>query len=181
LTLGTGVGGGLILGGRLWSGIDGCAGEYGHATVEPEGHPCNCGNRGCLEQYASATAIAAQARSRAATAKGLLASLPADAIDARAVAAAALEGDEVALGIYESAGRYLGIAAATAANLLNLEALVISGGVAESFELLEPFIRVELAARAFPLPARRMEVLKGELGDNAGLLGSAAIAMSLTA
>lgn len=163
VTIGTGVGAGLILDGRLWTGIDGAAGEFGHVTVEPEGRPCGCGNRGCLEQYLSATAIAAAGSGCAAP-------------DAAAVAAAALKGDEAALAIFEQAGSYLGIAVAGVLNLLNLEAVVLGGGVARSFALLAPAMRREIAARAFPVPRRRARILCSELGDNAGLLGAAAAA-----
>lgn len=180
LTIGTGVGSGLILDGRIWTGPDGSAGEYGHATVEPEGRLCACGNHGCLEQYSSATAIV-----RAVTAAldrgagGLLAGLPRTVISAQSIAEAARAGDAIASSVFADAGRYLGIAAATAANLLNLEGVIISGGVAASFDLLEGPIRRELLMRAFSLNAERMKVLKGTLGDDAGILGSAALAMGL--
>jgi glucokinase len=164
LTIGTGVGAGLILNGRLWTGIDGAAGEFGHITVEPAGRQCGCGNRGCLEQYSSATAIAAGA-SRTAEPAG-----------AAAVAARALDGDAEAAALFEQAGRYLGIAAAGVVNLLNLEAIILGGGVAASFELLAATMRREIQARAFAIPAARVCVLKGELGDDAGVLGAAASA-----
>jgi glucokinase len=169
LTLGTGVGAGLILDGRLWTGIDGVAGEFGHITVEPNGHPCSCGNRGCLEQYASATAIAASASRRGLRAvRGRL--------DAGAVAALALEGNPEAGAIFVEAGAYLGIAAAGVVNLLNLEAIILGGGVAGSFELVAAAMRREIRARAFAIPGGRVRVVKGELGDDAGVLGAAATA-----
>lgn len=172
LTLGTGVGSGLILDGRLWTGIDGVAGEFGHVTVEPEGFLCACGNRGCLEQYASASAIAARA-ARQADADELRRDGPPTA---GGVALKARAGDAAALEIYRGAGRYLGIAVAGAVNLLNLEAVILGGGVAESFDLLVESMRAEIRSRAFALPGQRVTVLKGELGDDAGLLGSAALA-----
>lgn len=158
LTVGTGVGAGLILDGKLWTGADGAAGEFGHVTVEPEGRPCGCGNRGCLEQYASATALSA------------------GEIDAAAVARRAREGDAEALALFEEAGRYLGIAAAGVVNLLNLEAIVLGGGGSESFDLLEPFIWREIASRSFAIPGARVRLEKGALGDDAGVLGAAAVA-----
>ena len=166
LTLGTGVGAGLILDGRLWTGVDGTAGEFGHITVEPNGRPCGCGNRGCLEQYASATAIAACARRQTPEEGGL----------AAALAARAFSGNDEAAAIFEQAGTYLGIAAAGALNLLNLEAIILGGGVADSFELLAPAMRREILARAFAIPGERVRILKSELGDDAGVLGSAAAA-----
>ncbi|MFZ3207604.1 MAG: ROK family protein [Geobacteraceae bacterium] len=177
LTLGTGLGSGLILEGRLWTGIDGVAGEFGHITAEPDGIPCRCGNRGCLEQYASATAIVSSAvRSLQNPSGGLLGDIPPSELTSEAIANAALAGDELALSLYREAGRYLGIAGASAANLLNLDAMIIGGGMAESFDLLGEIIRTEISSRAFPVNAARIKVLKGKLGDDAGLMGSAALA-----
>ena len=179
LTLGTGVGSGLILNGALWTGIDGVAAEYGHATVEPQGLPCGCGNRGCLEQYASATALV-KAAARALENKpwGALSGQSGE-LTAERIAVAALEGDRLALSLYETAGRYLGIAAATIANLLNIEAIILGGGVAGSFELLAEPMQLEMMSRAFPVPGRRLKIVKGELGDDAGILGAAALAGKL--
>ncbi|MBJ6749344.1 ROK family protein [Geomonas anaerohicana] len=158
LTLGTGVGSGLILDGKLWTGVDGAAGEFGHIPVEPEGRPCGCGSRGCLEQYASAGAIAR------------------DGDDAAAVARRARRGDAVALAVFAEAGRYLGIAAAGVVNLLNLEAVLLCGGVAQSFDLLAPTLRRELVSRTFPVSGGRVHVEQGALGDDAGVLGAAVAA-----
>jgi len=178
LTLGTGVGSGLILNGRLWTGADGIASEYGHATVEPDGRPCPCGNHGCLEQYASAGAIVA-AMQKAVVAGGAqtFAGVPLAAMTAEVVATAALGGDALALAVYAEAGRYLGIAGATVANMLNIEAIILGGGVAASFELLLGPMQHEILARAFAIPASRIKIVKGGLGDDAGLLGSAALAL----
>jgi len=172
VTLGTGVGAGLILDGRLWTGIDGVAAEFGHLTVEPEGRPCGCGNRGCLEQYASASAIAARASSTGIDAAG-------GKLDAAGVAALARAGNPEALAIFDQVGSYLGIAIAGVVNLLNLEAVILGGGVAESLDLFEHSIAAEIRQRAFPIPAERVRVLKGELGDDAGVLGAAATAFAL--
>jgi len=179
-TLGTGVGSGLILDGHLWTGVDGVAAEYGHATVEPEGHPCPCGSRGCLEQYASATAIARMARERIEG--GEATSLKKDAgsfPDSAEVSAAAGNGDPLALACFATAGRYLGIAAASAVNLLNLEAIVIGGGAGQSYALLADHVKDEINQRAFRVPAQRVRLLQGELGDDAGLLGAAAAGWKL--
>jgi len=181
-TLGTGVGSGLVLDGKLWTGIDGVAAEYGHTTVEPEGHQCQCGNHGCLEQYASATAISRIVKEKTREgAKSILSGIPIETLEASDVASAANAGDPLALECFRVAGRYLGIAAASAVNLLNLEAIIIGGGVAASFDLIEPVIRKELELRAFSLPAARVRVLKGELGDNAGIMGAAAAGWKLRA
>jgi len=167
LTIGTGVGAGLILDGRLWTGVDGVAGEFGHITVEPNGLLCGCGNRGCLEQYASATAIAACAAMQAGDLEGM---------GAASVAARALQGDPESAAIFEQAGYYLGIAAAGVLNLLNLEAIILGGGVAQSFELLAGPMRREISVRAFAIPGARVRILQAELGDYAGVMGAAATA-----
>ncbi|UFS70822.1 ROK family protein [Geomonas sp. RF6] len=174
LTLGTGVGSGLILDGRLWTGADGIAAEFGHATVEPLGRRCRCGNVGCLEQYASATAIANTATEMRRFGTDVV-------MTADAVGILAANGNPHAIAVFNEAGRYLGIAAATVANLLNLEALILTGGVAESFDLLVEPMRREMVARAFEIPGARMNIIKGELGDDSGILGATAIAFDLLA
>lgn len=127
-TLGTGVGSDLILDGKLWTGSDGFAAEYGHATVEPHGHLCQCGNQGCLEQYASATAIARMAKDKIREGtKSVLSGIPLEILDAFDVATAANKGDPLALECFSEAGLYLGIAAATAVNMLNPQAIIIGG------------------------------------------------------
>lgn len=177
LTLGTGVGGGLVLDGRLWEGADGAAGEAGHMTVEPEGRLCACGNRGCLEQYASASGIRKSVlQALQAGTRSRLAELPEERISSRRVAEAARQGDEVALAALEQAGRYLGQALAGIVNLLNLEGTVVAGGAAESLDLMRPALERELRQRAFEVPVGRLQVVRAELGDDAGILGAAAIA-----
>jgi glucokinase len=178
LTLGTGVGSGLVLDGKLWTGADGIAAECGHVTVEPDGIRCSCGNRGCLEQYASARAIVAAAvRALAAGARGALDSLSGDSMTAEAIAIAARCGDPLSRSLYHEAGRYLGIAGAAVVNLLNIEAIILAGGMAGSFDLLSGPMREEIGNRAFALPAGRVRIVAGDLGDDAGILGAAALAM----
>ena len=176
-TLGTGVGSGLVLERRLWSGRDGFAAEYGHATVESEGEPCACGNRGCLEQYASATAIVRAARSAlAAGRESSLVRLTGSGLTAEHVAAAAREGDGLAVEVFERVGYYLAVASASAVNLLNIEAIVLGGGVAPSYQLFERELRDGIDRRAFSQMAQGVRLVVSELGDDAGLLGSAALA-----
>lgn len=177
VTLGTGVGGGLVLDGRLWSGIDGVAGEFGHVTVEPDGHPCPCGNRGCLEQYSSATAITRAARRLLEQGGSAISGFAPEGLSTEAIAAAARDGDAATAALFTEAGRHLGIAVASMANLLNLEAVIVGGGVAASLDLLRGAMERELHARAFPVPARRLQIIPAALGDDGGLLGSAALAM----
>lgn len=174
VTLGTGVGGGLILKDRLWIGSDGCAGEFGHVNVEPDGHPCGCGSRGCLEQYASATGIVRMVRSRLKEGRNsTLADSSWDDLTAEAIGQAARLGDALALEILAGAGRKLGLALAGIANLLNLDAIVLCGGVAASLDLIMPSLQTELYARAFERPAQRLQLVAGTLGDFAGILGAA--------
>lgn len=181
-TIGTGIGSGLVLDGRLWSGRDGFAAEYGHATVEPDGLECGCGNHGCLERYASASAIVEAATGELAQGRASsLALIPSAELTAERVAEAACAGDELARMVYSRAGRYLGVAAASAVSLLNLEAIVLGGGVAASFSLLAGALQREITARVFSQMSRGVRVVRGDLGDDAGLLGAAALARSVSA
>ncbi|MFZ1700557.1 MAG: ROK family protein, partial [Pyrinomonadaceae bacterium] len=162
VTLGTGVGGGLIVDGQPFRGIDGTAGEIGHICVEPDGHPCGCGSHGCIEQYASATAII-----RMANELGLKVST------AKAVYDAAKSGDGKALAVFESMGRYLGIILAGLINTLNPEIIVIGGGVAAGMDAFADHIEAEISFRAFREPATRVRIVPTKLSDMAGILGVA--------
>lgn len=177
VTLGTGVGGGLVLNRRLWEGADGAAGEVGHLMVEPEGRLCGCGSRGCLEQYASATGMVKTVQERLAAGQGsVLGRLPEKDLTSRMIAEAARVGDAVALFALETAGRRLGQAFAGIANLLNLDGVVVTGGASESLDLMRPALEQELRSRAFAVPARRLQIRRGEAGEDAGILGAALLA-----
>ncbi|MGZ5437633.1 MAG: ROK family protein [Pyrinomonadaceae bacterium] len=178
LTLGTGVGSGIILNGDLWRGVDGTAGEIGHTSVHPFGRVrCKCGNIGCLEVYASATAIVRMTREALSNhPASQLNSVAAGALTALQVADAAAMGDDLALEIFRKMGTYLGIAAANIVNTLNPEMIVIGGGVSAAFDLFAQTAREEMARRAFPVPAARCRIVKAECGDDAGLLGAAWLA-----
>ncbi len=178
ITIGTGLGSGLILDDRLWTGAGGFAAEFGHVTVEPQGIPCPCGNRGCLERYVSAGALVRCARELLP--QELLARLE-GALDARLVAELARQGEAGALAAFERIGRWLGIALASLVDTLDLEAVIIGGGVAASFDLLLPALADEVSQRCFPQIASDCAIVKSELGDDAGLLGGAALAMAGTA
>jgi len=175
LTLGTGVGSGIILNGDLWRGADGTAGEIGHTSVDPFGGvPCKCGNIGCLEVCASATAIVRMTREALSKhPASQLNSVAAADLTAREVADAAARGDELTIEIFRRMGTYLGIAAATIVNTLNPEMIVIGGGVSAAFDLFASDARAEMLRRAFPVPAARCRIVKAECGDDAGLLGAA--------
>ncbi len=178
LTLGTGVGGAIVLDGELWRGVDGTAGEIGHTSVEPYGGvKCKCGNVGCLEVYASATAIVRMAREGLAQhPSSSLHSIPAAELTSERIYGAAVDGDPLALDVFRKAGAYLGIAMANAINVFNPEMIVIGGGMSAAWDLLVQPAREEVMRRAFPVPARRCQIVRAECGDDAGLLGAAWLA-----
>ncbi len=169
ITIGTGLGSGLILDGRLWSGSGGYAAEFGHVTVEPEGVPCPCGNRGCLEQYVSAGALLRYLHER----KSGTSMAP---VTAEAVGRLAREGDADALYAFDRLGYWLGIALASLSNTLNIQKIIIGGGVAESYDLLLSPLLLNMEQRCFPQIYQGLSIEKACLGDDAGLLGGAALA-----
>lgn len=180
VTLGTGVGGGLILDGRIYRGAGGFAGELGHIPVDEDGPPCGCGRRGCLEVYASASAIAA--RGREAVAAGHGRAIRAQArrtsrgqIDARAVLAAAQKGDPTAAAIVREAAGRLGWTLAGVVNALNPEVIVVGGGISRAGNLLLDPVRAEVARRALGGPAGQVEIVAARLGNEAGLVGAASL------
>lgn len=177
VTLGTGVGGGIILGGKILRGPDWSAGEVGHICVEPRGNPCGCGSRGCVEQYASATAIVRMARELAGDYPDSAVSGKAD-LTAFDVFQAGTRGDELTLQVFRRMGHYLGIGLANLINILNPDVIVIGGGVAEAWELFIGHVRDEIASRAYSEPAKRAKLVPAALGDDAGLLGAARVAFS---
>jgi glucokinase len=178
LTLGTGVGGGIILDGKLWRGADGTAGELGHTSIEPFGGvQCGCGNVGCLEVYASATAIVRMTREALAQhPSSLLQSTAADEMTAEKVFSAAVADDELALEVFRRVGIYLGIAMANLVNIFNPEMIVIGGGVSGAWDLFAGPARAEVMKRAFPVPAQRCQIARAECGGDAGLIGAAWLA-----
>jgi len=178
LTVSTGIGGGIIIGGELYSGVDGCAGEIGHMTIETDGPQCSCSNFGCLEALASGTAVANEAISRVS--RGEKSSLTEisggrfENITAEIVGVAAWDGDPMACEIVAKAANYLGIGMANLVNIFNPEKIVIGGGMAHMGDmLLEPARRV-VRERAFQLPAGRVNIVPAQLGDDAGVIGAAA-------
>ena len=179
LTLGTGVGGAIVLDGQLWRGLDGTAGEIGHASVDPFGGvKCKCGNIGCLEVYASATAIVRMTREGLAQhPSSSLHSITADELTSEKVYRAAIEGDEFAIELFRGVGVYLGVAMANLVNIFNPEMIVVGGGVSAAWELFEHQALDQVRKRAFPVPAQRCRIVPAECGDDAGLLGAAWLAL----
>lgn len=175
LTLGTGVGGGLVVGGELVEGASGFAAELGHVVVEDGGRACPCGNRGCLEAYASGTAIATLARERLEGDAGGDSALGAGAVTSEAVAAAAAEEDEVAVSVLTEAGRWLGVGMTSLVNALDPARVVVGGGaVAGTGRWMLPAAREVLAERILGAEHRDPpEVVEAELGNRAGVVGAA--------
>ncbi len=178
VTLGTGVGGGIILDGRLWRGVNGSAAEIGHMGVDPFGGvPCTCGSEGCLEVYASATAIVRMAREGlAGHPESVLQS--AEDLTSEKIYCAGVAGDALALEVFRRMGTYLGVGLASLINLLNPEMIVIGGGVVNGWNLFEKPMIHEVNARAFPIPAAQVKIVAAECGDDAGLLGAAHLGFS---
>lgn len=175
VTLGTGVGGGIIINGTVLRGIDGTAGEIGHICVEPFGARCGCGSRGCIEQYASATAIVRLTRENEPQfPKSELTGKP--HITSKDVYDAGKRGDELALEVFRLMGFYLGISLADLVNVLNPEVIVVGGGASAGWDLFIKHVEEEIHARAFVEPAKRARLVRAELGDDAGILGAARIA-----
>jgi len=207
LTLGTGIGGGIVLGGKIWHGLNGMAGEFGHVTIEPEGYPCGCGNRGCSERYASASALIRMAREAIASggAPSLARAASSNAeFGAKAIYNLAIEGDEPARRIFRDFGRYLGLLLAGLVNVLNLDMYVIGGGASSAWDAFAPSMFEELRSRslvyALTVPEDRLSAASSEkeeaasartetrserrtvitralLGSDAGLYGAARIAV----
>jgi glucokinase len=207
LTLGTGIGGGIVLGGKIFHGMNGMAGEFGHVTVEPEGYPCACGNRGCAERYASASGLLRMAREAVASgeALSLAGAASSDAeVGAKAIYNLAIQGDESARRIFHSFGRYLGILLADLVNVLNLEIYVIGGGVSSAWDAFAPTMFKEVRERSIVYAAtapanlstsnlvekeqgasaqtessseRKTIITRAVLGSDAGLYGAARVSM----
>jgi len=187
ITLGTGVGGGFIIDGKPWHGLIGMAGEVGHMTVFPEGVACGCGNYGCLEQYASATAIRRMAieAMKSGRSPGLARSLEADpAFSSHDVFQCAVNGDVAALNIFATAGRALGIALGNLINALNFPLYVVGGGMSRAWDMFSPALFAELRTRSIVFRAgesaakpKSTLVVPAKLAGDAGLVGAARLPM----
>jgi glucokinase len=177
VTLGTGVGGGIILDGKLWRGSHGSAGEVGHTTVDPFGGlQCKCGNTGCLELFASATAIVRMVR------EGLTrfpkSGLNVNSLTAEHVYDAGKKGDELAVSVFKRFGMYLGVGLANLINLIDPQIIVIAGGAVNGWDLFAADMHHQVAERAFRATAKQVKIVPAECGDDAGLLGAARLALN---
>ena len=178
VTLGTGVGGGVILDGELWRGAHGSAGEIGHTTVDPfSGLKCKCGNVGCLELFASATAIVRMTREGLSQFPGSV--LHHQELTAERVYEAGSAGDELALSVFKKFGTYLGIGLANLINIVDPEIIVIAGGAVNGWSLFASYMEQEVEERAVRATAEQVKIAAAECGDNAGLLGAARLAFRI--
>ena len=179
LTIGTGIGGGLILEGALFHGASDMAGEIGHTTIDLNGRHCKCGNYGCLEAYASGPAIATRAREVLVREEGE-SSIPAmvdgkfDAITAQIVYDAAAAGDQIASEIVRDTARYLGAGLANLLNIFNPDIVVVAGGVTAAGDALFVPLRAEVRRRAFKPAVNAVNIVPGELPGTAGVVGAVA-------
>jgi glucokinase len=180
LTVGTGIGGGLILGGEVYRGATGAGAELGHTVIQADGPPCqgNCPNHGCVEALASGTALGREGRAAAESApdselgRRLAAG---ETIDGRVVTEAALGGDATATAVFELIGSRLGVACSSFANIFQPDAIVVGGGVIAAGDLLLEPARREVRERALT-PMNRTPILEATLGNDAGVIGAAALA-----
>jgi len=180
--VGTGIGGGIILDGKLYHGVNKTAGEVGHMIVKANGPQCGCGNSGCLEAVASRTAITRELQ-KAILKKGkksILTKLNGgklDQIRSQAIAKAVKRGDKPTIKVMQRAGKYLGISVASIVHFLNPEMIVLGGGVIEAMgdSLLDP-IRQAAARYALPTTMNGVQIVEATLGDNAGVIGAAVLA-----
>lgn len=179
MTLGSGIGGGVILDGKLWRGYLGSAGEIGHIPVEPKGPFCGGGHQGCIEVFASAVGLknlieqmldeGVSSDFLSAFEKKSSAVTPKDAYEA------AMRGDAGAIRLFERFGSYLGISLASVINVLNPKAIVIGGNIANAWEFFSPSILPSLKRHTFPYVAERLMIRKARLGEDAGILGAASL------
>jgi glucokinase len=180
LTVGTGIGGGLILDGEIYRGSTGAGAELGHVVIQVDGPPCqgNCPNHGCVEALASGTALGREARAAAesnpdsALGKRLATG---EEVDGKAVTEAALAGDKMAIGVFDLIGSRLGVACASFANIFQPHAIVVGGGVIAAGDLLLEPARREVRERGLD-PMNKTPILAATLGNDAGMIGAAALA-----
>jgi glucokinase len=191
MTLGTGIGGGIVLNGEIWRGAWGTAAELGHQNLFPDGVRCGCGNHGCLEAYASATALVRRfheavksgkrsrlaAREKAPTKESQAGAPVPHEVTARDIADAAAAGDRTCRALMDETGRFLGIAVMNVLHFLNVEMVVFTGGMTASGALLLDPIRDEARRRTFPLAFKGVKILFSKMGNDAGLIGAAGWAM----
>jgi len=175
VTLGTGVGGGWVSDGRLMRGFNGNAAEVGHITVDHQGPRCPCGNYGCLEKYASATAMVTWTKQRLDDEK-VTSSLDPSTLTTKAIFDAAQAGDAVALEMFESTGTYLGIGLVSLVNVTNVQMVALAGGLAAAEDLIFEPAKRAFMDRGTVGVKEHVDIVPASLGDDAGILGAARLA-----
>lgn len=179
LTLGTGIGGGIVLNGKVWCGDRGFAGEFGHLCIETEGPECACGSRGCLETYVSATGLLrlVETSDHAEGREALLERLgkPIARLTVEEIYQAAMDGDIFSNVLFKKAGYYLGIGLASLANAFGVENFILGGGVSRAWDFFIEPTKKEIAERTYPETAKGIRIHRAQLGDDAGLVGGASL------
>jgi len=182
ITLGTGIGGGLIIDGKLFRGPDDTSGEIGHTTVLLDGPPCNCGSQGCLEALSSATALVRRAveslKSGSSSLLNQMSYHDYSKISSKMIYDAAVQGDLLSIELLRETGFYIGVSCASWVNVLNPEMIILFGGMMGAGEFIITPIREEIRKRAFPQPAARVKIVPAILGNDAGAIGAAGIALA---
>jgi glucokinase len=174
--VGTGIGSGIVAGGEQYLGFSGTAGEVGHVPIEPNGRPCGCGGYGCLEAYASRTAIAKQIvadinRGMDSTVKDKI-DMQKGILRSKALSNAVEQGDEVVMRAVSEAARYMGFGMAVVANFLNPQRIILGGGLVEAVDYYFQMAAKEARFKGLRIATKRLEIVKAELGDFAGIIGA---------
>lgn len=185
VTVGTGIGGGIVLDGKIYHGATGSAGEIGHMTLFPDGLSCNCGNQGCLERYVGIRALAGEARQTIESGQdSLLTRLVGgdlSKIEPLTIQRAARAGDPLALHLWEQAGERLGIALASLVNILNPEWIVLAGGLSRAGNLLVAPLKRAIRRRSFPVPAAAVRIVVSDMDQDLGIVGAGLVAHEMSA
>jgi len=178
ITLGTGVGGGIIINGHIYRGSHGTAGELGHITIVEDGEKCGCGNKGCLEAYASANYTVKRAiKGLKGKVRSTLRDINPKDLSAKDIFIHAKNGDKFSTHTLNESGRYLGIGIATLANIFDPDAIIIGGGFAEAGEFIIPSAISEAKVRSFKTIMEKLVICKAKLGNDAGIIGAARLAL----
>jgi glucokinase len=172
MAIGTGLGGAICLDGNIWRGVGGMAGEIGHVNIDPDGPACNCGSNGCLETFASSTALIRRVKED--NFREVLDVVERDSAIPHKLALLAQEGDKAAQVYWDELGRAIGLALGGLLNTLNLKIVLLGGGLAKSFSLFYPALEAELQKRAFPAVWKGVEFRTSQLWEQAGVFGAAA-------